>query len=123
MKNSVLTFFLLATAFISRAQLATISGNVADEVGPLPGAQVSVKGTARAVQSDFDGNFMIQAKKGEVLLVRYIGYKDAAISIKDVNVHLKIVLEEDAQALEEVVVVAICSRGDNNKWLMRAGSV
>ena len=71
----------------------------------LPGVSVVVKGTQRGTQSDFDGNYTIAATSGEVLIFSYIGQRtlERAVGTSDV---LNIQLEEDATALEEVVVVA-----------------
>lgn len=52
-----------------------ITGNVSDELGTLAGATVVVKGTIRGITTDFDGNFEIEAKAGEVLEVSFAGKK------------------------------------------------
>ncbi|MBP6425789.1 MAG: carboxypeptidase-like regulatory domain-containing protein, partial [Flavobacterium sp.] len=50
----------------SFAQEKTVSGVVSDASGPIPGANVVVKGTKNGVQTDFDGKFAIKAKVGDV---------------------------------------------------------
>jgi len=57
----------------SFAQEKTIKGQVTDNLGPVAGANVVVKGTTRAVATDFDGKFAISAKEGEVLLISFLG--------------------------------------------------
>jgi hypothetical protein len=53
----------------SFAQEKTVTGVVSDKTGPIPGANVVVKGTTRSTQTDFDGKYSIKAKAGEVLLI------------------------------------------------------
>ena len=86
------------------AQLQTITGTVSDATGPLPGANVTVKGTTNGTQTDFDGNYSIQAQLGSTLVYNYIGFKTKEIVFKGERV-INVFMEEDAQALEEVVVV------------------
>lgn len=51
------------------AQQKMISGNVVDETGiPLPGANVIVKGSTKSTQTDFDGNFTIEANSNSTLV-------------------------------------------------------
>lgn len=50
----------------SFAQEKTVSGVVSDASGPIPGANVVVKGTKNGVQTDFDGKYAIKAKVGDV---------------------------------------------------------
>ena len=77
------------------------SGTITDAKGePLIGVSVLVKGTSNGTITDMDGNFKIQATKGDVLEVSYIGYASQAIT-------LKIVMGEDTQTLDEVVVTAL----------------
>lgn len=92
-----------ATAMAQR----TITGNVSDETGPLPGASVVVKGTSNGTTSDFDGNYTIQANDGETLVFSYVGYKPQERVISSGESTINITLVEDAQALDEVVVTAL----------------
>ncbi len=109
MKNLVLLLVLLSTAFSSQAQIMKITGNVSDSTGPLPGANVVVEGTTNGTQTDFDGNYAITASKGDILSFDYIGFKTKQIKIKDANV-INVLMKEDAQALEEVVVVGYSTK-------------
>lgn len=62
-------------AFPLSAQVK-VTGKVTDETNnPLPGANVVVKGTSQGVVSDFDGNYEIQAKNGDVLEFSFIGFQ------------------------------------------------
>ncbi|MDP5230895.1 MAG: von Willebrand factor type A domain-containing protein [Cellulophaga sp.] len=104
MKNYILVFALAFVSLATRAQVKTITGTVTDATGPLPGVSILVKGTANGTQTDFDGKYAIKASTGDVLVFAYIGYTSEQIVVKDKEfIHVE--LKEDAQALEEVVVV------------------
>lgn len=105
MKNLILIVLLLLNGLFIHAQNSKISGTISDSSGPLPGANVLVKGTAIGTQTDFDGNFIITAKPGDYLIVSYIGYKTKLVEVKDTFKVLNIILKEDSAALNEVVVV------------------
>lgn len=101
----VLLFMLLVQ--FSFAQNKTITGTVttAPDGMPLPGANVIVKGTTTGVQTDFDGNYSISASAGQTLVFSYLGYKSIEQAVGNRSV-INVSLEEDAQALEEVIVTA-----------------
>tara|TARA_B110000967_G_C18902025_1_gene576616 strand:+ start:728 stop:7315 length:6588 start_codon:yes stop_codon:yes gene_type:complete len=81
-----------------------IKGVLEDESGALPGVSIMIKGTKFGTESDFDGNFSIKIKKGDVLVFRYLGYKSEEITINN-QTNLDVRLEEDASALDEVVLL------------------
>ncbi|WP_397447343.1 MG2 domain-containing protein [Polaribacter sp. R77954] len=83
----------------------TVAGTVSDIDGqPLPGVSVIINGTAFGTETDFDGNYSIKIKKEDVLVFNYIGFKSVEFLInKQTNIDVK--LEEDAQYLDEVVVI------------------
>ncbi len=88
------------------AQEKTVSGAISDQDGvPLPGVNILIKGTTTGTQSDFDGNYVINANEGDVLTFSYLGLKtqEQTVGASDT---INISMEEDAQALEEVVVTA-----------------
>ena len=87
-------------------QTRTIKGTIKDAQGePLMGANVVVTGTTKGVQSDFDGNYEITANTGDVLEFSYIGMLSKKVTVGSGDT-INVVLEEDAQALEEVVLVS-----------------
>ena len=62
----VLLGMCLSIAFV-HAQEKTVTGTVTDQDGvPLPGVNIVVKGTVKGTQSDFDGNYVIEANEGNV---------------------------------------------------------
>lgn len=105
MKN--LKIFSLAIAvlicFVAKAQQKVISGVVSDKTGPLPGANVIVKGTTRGTQTDFDGKYSIKAKEGETLVFSFTGYNSKSVKVTKATT-INVVLESNV-TLNEVVVV------------------
>lgn len=106
MKTIVLSIFLSFAGLLATAQTYEIEGTVQDTSGnPLMGVSIVVKGTMKGASTDFDGNFTIaNVKKGEVLVFSSVGFQNKEITIANAT-PLKVVLNEDAQALEEVVVI------------------
>ncbi len=93
----------------------TISGNVTSESDglPLPGVNVIVKGTTKGTHTDFDGNFTIRVKYGDVLVFSYLGFETFEIPInKNAQPHtsLKMVMQEDLMG--DVVVGLIVTDHD-----------
>lgn len=89
----------------------TISGVVTDGDGvPLPSVSVMEKGTTNGVATDFDGNYSIQVSSSSAVLVySYIGMKTTERSVGNSST-LNVTLQEDAQALSEVVIVGYGSQ-------------
>jgi len=106
MKITFLKSLLVLGAFLCFGfiQAQEVSGTVSDASGPLPGASVLVKGTTNGTQTDFDGNYILTAEEDAVLIVSYIGYKTQEVAING-KTTINITLQEDAQALEEVVII------------------
>lgn len=112
MKITLLKSLVMAGAFLcfGLSQAQDVSGTVSDSNGPLPGASVVVKGTTNGTQADFDGNYTITDIGSDAVLVfSYIGFKTKEMSVNG-QATVDITLEEDAQALEEVVVVGYGSQ-------------
>lgn len=104
--NGILTLLLALVVHLSFAQQKTITGTVTDQDGlPLPGVNIVVEGTTTGTQTDFDGNYSINGSAGQSLLFTYIGQKTERRTIGAGN-SVNVQLQEDAQALEEVVVTA-----------------
>ncbi|RIV70637.1 SusC/RagA family TonB-linked outer membrane protein [Flagellimonas aequoris] len=107
MKITLLKSFLLLGAFLCFGMIKaqTVSGTVSDANGPLPGASVLVKGTTNGTQTDFDGNYTLNGIDGTATLVfSYIGFKTVEIAVNGQST-INVTLEEDAQALDEVVII------------------
>ena len=97
-----------------------ISGTVLDkEKSPLPGVNVTVKNEPGGAITDVDGHFYIEVpNKQSVLNITYIGFKSKEIVVGN-EINFNIILEEDVEALDEVVVVGY----GNQKKLSVIGSV
>lgn len=100
-KNYLILMFLCFSA----ATFAQVKGTVTDSgTGmTLPGVNVLVKGGQANASTDIDGNFTIDAKQGDVLVFSYIGYASKEVTATSGTVN--VTLAEDAQLLQEVVVV------------------
>jgi len=98
----IFTLLLAFTMQFSFAQDKTVTGVVSDASGPLPGANVVVKGTTRSAQTDFDGKYSIKAKAGEVLVFSFTGYDSFSATVgasNTINATL-----QDGVKLTEVVI-------------------
>ncbi|MDG2504085.1 MAG: TonB-dependent receptor plug domain-containing protein, partial [Flavobacteriaceae bacterium] len=103
MKQLLLFSFVILGSSLSFAQ-QSVTGNVSDNEGPLPGVSVIIKGTAQGVVTDFDGNYTISVSNQEAELVfSYLGFLTQEITVGS-NSNLDVQLIEDVQGLEEVVV-------------------
>lgn len=89
---------------IANQQSKRIKGTIVDATGmPVIGANVMVKGTTNGTITDMDGNFSLEAPVGATLVVSYIGLANQ--EVKAVGNNLTITMKEDAEALDELVVV------------------
>lgn len=102
----LLALLFSAMAVVTFAQSKTISGTVVDPIGdPIIGANVTVDGTANGSITDLDGKFTLSnVPDNAKLKISYIGYHTQTISVSSKTI-FNITLKEDAQALDEVVVV------------------
>jgi len=88
----------------------SVKGSVTDANGePVIGANIVQIGTVNGVISDLDGNFDIEVPEGSTLEISYIGYRPKEVKVGN-NTVLTVILEEDTQALDEVVVVGYGSQ-------------
>ncbi len=100
-KRFLLCFLSLLLSTIMYAQ-STITGNVTDETGEaVIGCTVLEKGTSNGTITDFDGNFTLQVQAGKTLVFSYVGYLTVEMPAAD---GMKIVMKDDALALNEIVV-------------------
>ena len=94
------------------AQQITVNGVVQDTQGePIIGANILVKGTANGTITDLDGNFQLTADADALLVISYIGYVTQELPAQPV---MNITLREDAEQLEEVVVIGYGSVKKND---------
>lgn len=106
MKKNLLFFLLFHLCGIAFAQ-TTITGRVTSTSGgePLPGVSVVIKGTTNGTSTDAEGRYQIQAPANAGTLVfSYIGFVSREEAING-RTTINMALQEDARALQEVVVV------------------
>ena len=91
----------------STQQAKKITGKVVDAAGePIIGASVAVKGSGTGAVTDVNGRFSVEAPVGSTLEISFIGYKTATIKVTNALTYT-VNLQDDAQALDEVVVTAM----------------
>lgn len=107
MKKNLFVFFtavLLFATFGLNAQNVKVSGNVKDSDGlDAVGAGVLIKGTTMGTVTDLNGNFTIDCKKGETLVISYLGFKDTEVVVDGSAIN--VTLASDTSLLDEVVVL------------------
>ena len=90
---------------IALAQQKTITGTVIDtRHEPVIGASVLEKGTSNGTITNLDGEYSLKVSPGATLVFSYIGYKTQEIRVS-ANTNINVTLAEDAEQLQEVVVV------------------
>ena len=100
----LLSVFTMQSGFAQEAKF--VSGNVksADDGMGIPGATVAIEGIQKGTSTDFDGNFKLEAKAGDVITISFLGFKTQRITLgtqKTINV----TLQTEAADLKEVVVI------------------
>ena len=92
-----------SSSYMETQQVQKISGTISDEYGPLVGVSVHIKGTTNGTVTDMNGNFSLDAKLGDILIISYVGY--ATIEHKVTSGSINLSMKEDTQKLDEVVVL------------------
>ena len=96
----IVGLFLSVNTF---AQQIVVKGIVKDTTGePIIGANVIVKGTTTGTITDFDGNFLLNANKGDIIIISFIGYRSQEAQAA---ASMNIILKDDTELLDEVVVI------------------
>ncbi|AXG68180.1 TonB-dependent receptor SusC [Kordia sp. SMS9] len=92
-----------------------LKGKVVDKADnqPIPGANIQVVKTSKGTTTNFDGNYQIEVKKGDVLQFSYVGYTSQTVII-DAQATINISLVEDTNALDEVVVIGYGTQKKSN---------
>ncbi|WP_299670392.1 TonB-dependent receptor [uncultured Polaribacter sp.] len=104
LKITLLLIMLVNISFYAQDTF-TLKGSVKSKDGSaLPGVTIQVLKTAKGVQTDFDGNYSLKVKKGDVLQFSYLGFAAQTVIINNQKI-LNISLIEDASLLDEIVVV------------------
>ena len=108
-----------ADSWVKNLSLSTIEdnntslfGKIFSISGPIQGATVRIKNSLIEAQSDFDGYFNIDAQKGDLLIVNYLGMIEKQTTVEDFN-DLYILLKTETQILDEVVLSSTNKNGEN----------
>ncbi len=91
--------------------IINITGRVVDKLSGegLPSVAITIKGTSRGTVTDLDGNYTLEANQGDVLVFSYIGFVTQEVAVNN-QTQINISLDEDVEALDEVVVVGYGSQ-------------
>ena len=105
-KKIIMVFLALLVSVGGWAQQINITGKVISksDQAPLPGAYILVKGTTTGTITDLEGAFSLKTNADVTLVCSFLGYKKQEIAIGN-QTSIQIVLEEDANTLEDVIVV------------------
>jgi len=106
MRKQITLLFALLLSFVSIAQTLNVEGIVKDRSNgdALPGVSITVKGTSKGAQTDFDGFYSLKnIDKGATLVYRYLGYKLKEVIAEETLMNVS--LEIEAESLNEIVVV------------------
>lgn len=92
--------------FTLNAQNQVITGTVTGEGNkPLPGATITLKGTSKAVTTNDEGKYSIEAKMGDEIVVSSVGHLPVTLKVNKAEMNVALVL--DKNELEEVVITAM----------------
>ncbi|MDR6969379.1 TonB-linked SusC/RagA family outer membrane protein [Flavobacterium arsenatis] len=110
LNNQIKLLVLVCIVFTTAsAQDRTVSGTVTDSLGmPLPGVTIMIQDTNTGTNTDYDGNYTIQASPVQTLVFTYIGMRTASQLVGN-QTKIDIILKEDSM-LEEVIVVGYGSK-------------
>lgn len=103
--SGILTLLLAFVVQVTFAQERTITGSVSDETGPLPGVSVLIEGTTSGTETDFDGNYSIEASSGDVLRFSFVGMTTVTRSVGAEST-INVTMVSESNTLDEVVVTA-----------------
>ena len=102
--TSLLTLFMVFSIQLSFAQEKQITGIITDSNNlPLGGVTVVIDGTTKGVVSNFDGEYTILAKPGNVLKFSFVGMQTLKLTVGADNI-LSVTMKEDVESLDTVVI-------------------
>ena len=103
MRRLAVSLLVLCASLAAFAQKVSVRGTVTDSRNePIIGASVLEQGTSNGVATDLDGRFTIQVDRNATLRISYIGCKTRNVKAAD---NMKVVLEDEANMLDEVVTI------------------
>lgn len=115
-KAGIVLFLACLLTFSLSAQDFQVQGKVVDAANnePVLNAAVTVKNSGKGTLTGSDGKFVISAKKGDQLLVTYIGYEEQSVTINN-DQFLTIIITPSAKQLSDVVITALGIKKETKK--------
>jgi TonB-dependent SusC/RagA subfamily outer membrane receptor len=106
---------LLFSAVGFAQESVTVTGNVMSKADsePILGANVILVGTTKGTSTDFDGNYKISVKSGDVIQFSYLGFKSKTVTFTNQKT-INVALDEDSNVLDEIVVVGYGNQKQKN---------
>ncbi len=123
--RKVVSFFtlLMLVTTLAMAQTRQITGRVLDEAGqPVSGASILIRGTNTGSSANANGDFTINAKTGDVLVVSAVGIPSREVTVTSGSA-LSVSLTRQSQNLSEVVVTALGITRNRNQVAYAAQTV
>ena len=113
--QSALVIFLLACFSLAAQETVAVKGQVVSKVDglPIPGVNVIILETTKGTSTDFDGNYQLQANKGDILQFSYVGFATQLITVGNEST-INVTLVEDANTLDEIVVIGYGTQKKSN---------
>ncbi|GJM64029.1 TonB-dependent receptor [Persicobacter diffluens] len=104
LKTLLLVLFYLCVPLGLMAQNVVSGVVTGDDQEPIPGVNIQIKGTAKGVITDFNGNYQIQVSPEDILMFSFVGYQDQEIKVGNQS-QIHVQLNSSVTELEELVVV------------------
>jgi TonB-linked SusC/RagA family outer membrane protein len=103
----LLSFLFIGVQSFSQTSTRKITGKIINKTTgePVSGASISVKSTTNTTLSDIAGNFAINAKAGETIVISFIGFNTQSINVNASTENLQIQLTKEYNKLDEVVLI------------------
>ncbi|APZ46127.1 SusC/RagA family TonB-linked outer membrane protein [Polaribacter reichenbachii] len=113
-KSVFFVVLLFCTSLYAQDEV-TIKGTVTSlsDGEPVLGANIVIVGTKKGVSTDFDGNYTLKVKKGDVIQFSYLGFKPKTVTYTN-QLRLDVALEENADVLDEIVIVGYGDQKQKN---------
>ncbi|WP_144892465.1 SusC/RagA family TonB-linked outer membrane protein [Flavobacterium tiangeerense] len=108
MKSNYLLIFFLFITTLGFSQGYDVGGVVKEASSglPIPGVNIQVKNSSSGTTTDFDGRFYVKGvSPNSVLIFSFVGFKSVEYKVTQATQNLSIVLKEDANTLDEIVVI------------------
>lgn len=101
----ILTLFFVFVVQVGFAQQKKVTGVVKTQDGdPIPGATVLLVGTKEGTDTDLEGTYSLNVKKGDKIKVEFLGFKAVVVTVTDSNVLNVTLQEEEIDMLDEIVI-------------------